>query len=55
VKQLPIDLKVVKTARKISTYIFGIAYGYKSKRRVICPNILTKVTGLRIIPLKKRP
>jgi hypothetical protein len=48
------DLKAVKTAREVSMGILYIAHRYKRKGRVICLDILTKATGLRIITPKQR-
>jgi hypothetical protein len=45
-EKLAIDLKAVKTAREVSISVFHITYERKSKRKVICFNILTKVTSL---------
>jgi hypothetical protein len=50
VEELTVDLKVVETAREVSTGISSIAHGRKRKCRVICPNILIKVISSRIVP-----
>jgi hypothetical protein len=48
------DLKAIKTARKVNTCIFNIAYKRESKYKVIYLYILTKAISSRIIPFKKR-
>jgi hypothetical protein len=49
-EELTVDLKVMETAREVSTGISSIAHGRKCKCKVICPNILTKAIGSRIVP-----
>jgi hypothetical protein len=51
VKELPVDLKAVKTTREVSPGIFCITHGRESKCRVIGSNVLTEATGSRIVPL----